>query len=31
MTNSILATMQWTMWTVAASGERALHLQPSTD
>ena len=31
MTTSTLATMEWAMWRMAASGEQALHFQPSTD
>lgn len=31
MTTSALATMEWAMWRMAASGEQALHFQPSTD
>ena len=31
MTTSTLATMEWAMWRMAASGDQALHFQPSTD
>jgi hypothetical protein len=31
MTTSTLATMEWAMWRMAASGEYALYFQPSTD
>jgi len=31
MTTSTLATMEWAMWRMAASGEYELHFQPSTD
>jgi len=31
MTTSTLATMEWAMWRMAASGEQVLHFQPSTD
>jgi hypothetical protein len=31
MTTSTLATLERAMWRMAASGEHALHFQPSTD
>jgi hypothetical protein len=31
VTTSTLATMEWAMWRMAASGDQALHFQPSTD
>jgi len=31
MTTSTLVTMELAMWRMAASGEQALHFQPSTD